>query len=78
MMLEENLARLRAHRNNMQRYRRLLATQLSELERTYIARRLEEEQAACETLLQTTFPVTLPTAGKAFDSAAQGACHVQA
>ena len=77
-MLEENLARLRAHRNNMQRYRRLLATQLSELERAYISRRLEEEGAACESLLQTTFPVTPPTAGQALDAAAQGACHVQA
>jgi hypothetical protein len=76
MMLEENLARLRAHRNNMQRYRRLLATQLSELERTYIARRLEEEQAACETLLQTTFPIALPMAGQPLDAAAQGTCHV--
>ena len=78
MMLEENLARLRAHRNNMQRYRRLLATQLSDLERTYIARRLEEEQAACETLLQMTFPVTLPAARQALEAATQGACHVQA
>jgi hypothetical protein len=78
MMLEENLARLRAHRNNMQRYRRLLATQLSELERTYIARRLEEEQAACETLLQTTIPIVLPMAGQALDAAGQGTCHDQA
>ena len=77
-MLEENLARLRAHRNNMQRYRRLLATRLSELERTYIARRLEEERAACKKLFPTTFPVALPMAGQALDAAAQGTCHVQA
>lgn len=77
-MLEENLARLRAHRNNMQRYRQLLATQLSDLERTYIASRLEDERAACEALLQTTFPVTLPMAGQVADAAAQEACHVQA
>jgi hypothetical protein len=29
-MIDENLARLRAHRNNMLRYRRLLATKLTE------------------------------------------------
>ena len=32
-MIEENLARLRAHRNNIRRYERLLATQLSDLDR---------------------------------------------
>ena len=44
-MIEENLARLRAYRNNIRRYKRLLATQLSDLERAFIAKRLEEEQA---------------------------------
>ena len=39
-MLEEDLARLRAHRRNIHRYRRLLETQLSELEREYVSRRL--------------------------------------
>ena len=33
-MIDENLARLRAHRNNIHRYRRLLATKLTELEHT--------------------------------------------
>jgi hypothetical protein len=37
-MIEESLARLRAHRNNIHRYRRLLTTQLSELERAYLER----------------------------------------
>ena len=44
MMVDENLARLRAHRNNIHRYRRLLATHLSDLERAYIERRLQEER----------------------------------
>jgi hypothetical protein len=35
-MIDENLARLRAHCNNIHRYRRLLATCLSDLERDYI------------------------------------------
>jgi hypothetical protein len=63
MMIEENLARLRAHRNNIQRYRRLLKTQLSDLERAYLARRLDEERAAAEALL--AFPMTLPVSPQA-------------
>jgi hypothetical protein len=60
MMMDENLARLRAHRNNIHRYRRLLATQLTDLERAYIERRLNEEQAAMAALSEETFPFTLP------------------
>ena len=70
MVIEENLARLRAHRNNIHRYRRLLATQLSEVERAYIEKRLEEEQAASEALIQATFPFSLPMAGQPADEAA--------
>ena len=40
MMTDENLARLRAHHNDVHRYRRLLATHLTDLERAYIERRL--------------------------------------
>ena len=46
MMIDENLARLRAHRNNIGRYRRLLQTNLTVLERDFIERRLAEEDAA--------------------------------
>ena len=60
-MIDENLARLRAHRNNIYRYRRLLATQLTDLERTYIERRLKEEQTAMAALSEETFPFTLPS-----------------
>jgi hypothetical protein len=60
MMLEENLARQRAHRNNIHRYRRLLATQLSELERAYIERRLDDEQASLDALSETMLPFSLP------------------
>jgi hypothetical protein len=56
MMMEVNLERLRAHRNNVGRYRRLLETRLSDLERAYIERRLREEQASIEGLLKDTFP----------------------
>jgi len=55
-MIDGNLARLRAHRANIRRYRRLLATRLSDLERAYITRRMGEEQRSVEALLQETFP----------------------
>ncbi len=40
MMIDETLALLRTHRSNINRYRRLLQTHLTELEREYIERRL--------------------------------------
>ena len=55
-MNDRNLARLRAHRANIQRYRRLLATRLSDIERAYINRRMDEEQRSLQALLQDTFP----------------------
>ena len=61
-MIDENLARLRAHRNNIHRYRRLLATRLTDLERSYVERRLEEEQLALDAVSAETFPFTLPAA----------------
>jgi hypothetical protein len=59
LIIDENLARLRAHRNNIQRYRRLLGTQLTELERHYIERRLSEEMEAAKRLSNETFPLAL-------------------
>jgi hypothetical protein len=55
-MLDVNLERLRAHQKNIDRYRRLLATHLSDLERSYIERRLSEEQASIKGILRATFP----------------------
>jgi hypothetical protein len=55
MVIDEQFARLRAHRNNVLRYRRLLATYLSDVERAYIERRLSEEPASMEALMQETF-----------------------
>ena len=69
-MIEENLARLRAHRNNIGRYKRLLKTQLSDLERAFIAERLEEEQGAAEALVKRTFPFGLPALGQPAGAAA--------
>jgi hypothetical protein len=59
MMIDENLARLRAHRNNIQRYRRLLKTQLTGLERQFIESRLSEEMQAAKRLSAHAFPFTL-------------------
>ena len=56
MMTEVTLERLRAHRNNIHRYERLLATNLSDLERDFIRRRLGEERARVEALLQVSLP----------------------
>ena len=57
--IEDKLARLRTHRNNIHRYRRLLKTKLSDLERQFIERRLAEEQAAMDSIAAETFPFAL-------------------
>jgi hypothetical protein len=51
---------LRARRNNVRRYRRLLQTELTELERRYIERRLNEEKSAMESLTSSTVPLQNP------------------
>ena len=55
-MLDERFARLRTHRNNIARYRGLLKTILTDLERQFIERRLSEEQSEFELLSAGTFP----------------------
>jgi hypothetical protein len=57
-MIDEKLARLRMHRNSIGRYRRLLKTTLTDLERDFIEQRLAEEQSAMEALAASTFPVS--------------------
>jgi len=69
-MLDEDFARSRAHRNNIHRYRSLLKTRLSDLERQFIERRLSEETALLEALTSETFPIAFvlperPSAGVA-------------
>ena len=56
-MIDEKLARLRTHRNNIARYRRLLKTKLTYLERQFIEKLLSEEQMDFERLAAGTFPV---------------------
>ncbi|RZM91379.1 hypothetical protein CWO91_41280 [Bradyrhizobium genosp. SA-3] len=49
-MIDQQLARLRTHRSNIQRYRNLLKTNLTESERQFVQRRLTEEQSNLERL----------------------------
>jgi hypothetical protein len=59
MMIDEDLARIRAHRNNIARFPRLLSTELTDLERSSIERRLAEERSALTALASDTFPLLL-------------------
>lgn len=43
-------AKMRAHRDNIRRYKRILATSLTDLERQFVTRRLAEEQSAIRKL----------------------------
>lgn len=58
-MVEEKAVRLRAHRKNIHRYRRLLRTQLTDLERRYIEQRVSEEQTNVDMLLASSFGAPL-------------------
>jgi hypothetical protein len=57
-MSYDRLAEMRTRRNNIHRYRRLLETRLTDLERDYIERRLAEEHAAFDRLMAFTLPMT--------------------
>ena len=56
-MIDEKLARLRTNRNNISRYHRLLKTELTELERRFIKKRMSEERTGMEALAASTFPI---------------------
>ena len=71
-MITENIACLAAHRNNMHRYQRLLLMQHSGIPRS--CRRLGDEQAAAEAILQIAFLVSLRMA----KTIGQEASHVSA
>jgi hypothetical protein len=64
-MIDENLARLRAHRQNIERYRRLLETNLTVLERDFVERRIAEEESALDRLAFDRFPLVLKMPRKA-------------
>jgi hypothetical protein len=56
--MDENLARLQTHRNNIRRYRQLLDMRMADFERQFIEKRLSEEQSAMDYLAAMTFPLT--------------------
>jgi len=58
MMIDDQLARMRTHRDNIYCYRHLLQTKLTELERDFIERRLAEEQSSLERLAVLLHPAT--------------------
>ena len=49
-MIDLRAAQVRTHRQNIQRYGRLLATELTDLERQYVHKRIAEEYAQLERL----------------------------
>ena len=55
-MTELSIVRLRTHRRNIQRYRRLLETRLTDLERQFIEERLSEEELAIEAIAAEMLP----------------------
>ncbi len=68
-MLDEELALFRAHRNNIHRYRRLLKTKLSDLERQFVERRLAEEEGRLEDLSKAAFPMALSASAELHSNA---------
>ena len=60
-MINETLAQFRARRQNINRYRLLLQTSLTEFERDFIERRIAEEEAAVSALaFEASPPDTRP------------------
>jgi hypothetical protein len=55
-MTDQTLARYCAHRQNISRYRSLLQTSLTTLERCFIERRIAEEEAAVSALAFEALP----------------------
>jgi hypothetical protein len=49
-MMETETALARAHRDNIQRYHKLLKTNLTDVERNYIEERLSQERAILQVL----------------------------
>ena len=55
-MTDAELARINAHRANLMRYRSLLATELTDVERAFINRRIAEERHSLDALMARTGP----------------------
>ena len=68
-MIDERIAQMRTHRNNIHHYRRLFQTKLTEIEREFIARRMAEEQSKLESLTCSTFPIAFKLSDQPSESA---------
>jgi hypothetical protein len=55
-MIDFHMAKVRGHRPNIERYCRLLATELTDLERQYLHKRIAEEHAQLEQLEKAVSP----------------------
>jgi hypothetical protein len=69
--MDERIARLRTHRNNINRYRGLLKTKLTEVEKQYLERRLSEEQSALEALVVPGHATILPGSASPLETQAR-------
>ena len=69
-MIDEKIALLRTHRNNITRYRRLLNIKLTEYERQFIERRRSEERSAMEKLVASAFPLAFQIPTKSIETSA--------
>jgi|GEM_PF-1485162 len=68
-LIDQRLEELRAHRDNIRRYRWLMGTQLSDLERQFIETRLAEELEAMQRVASSVPPLgarsmSIPTSGR--------------
>ena len=68
-MIDEQISQMRTHRNNIHRYRRLLQTKLTEIERQFIERRMAEERSKLESLTSSTFPIAFKLPDQPSESA---------
>ena len=64
-MIDETFAQFRARRQNINRYRSLLQTSLTEFERVFIERRIAEEAAAVSALAFEVSPPDIRPGGNA-------------
>lgn len=74
-MIDKKLALIRAKAANVRRYRRLLQTQLTELERDYVQRRLNEEEDALSAATSETQPLAIGSAGSDQSQFTSGRSH---
>ncbi|WP_249137620.1 hypothetical protein [Bradyrhizobium canariense] len=63
-MIDEHFVRLRAHRNNIHRYRGLLRGNLTHYERQFVERRLAEESLAMQNITASAVPLESMSSSK--------------